>query len=275
MTLAEATGRTYGPATLLVEPSAVAAFVAATGDDPIRWAEHAPPSYAAAALFAVAPSFLDDPVAGGIRSLIHTEQTFRWSRPLEIGEALAVDGRVADVRTRRSLHLVTFEMTAGSWLEGTASFLMSPEAAARSEEEPEPPHDARAAFDPAPPAPLPSEGEDLPPLHRSASRADLVRYAAAGGDWNPIHWDHAAAVAAGLPGVVVHGLLMASWLCQAAGRHIPGVHPLAEMRFRFRKPLRPSAAAVITGAAGTDGELRLALSAGGAPLVSASARVTA
>ena len=77
------------------------------------------------------------------------------------------------------------------------------------------------------------------------------------------------------PGVVVHGLLMASWLVQAAARHAEGPHPLAEMRLRFRKPLRPATAAEITGTAGTDGGLELRLSTAGDTLVTASARVTA
>lgn len=276
MTLAEAAGRRYGPVPFRIEPSGVAAFVEATGDDPVRWADHAPPSYAAAALFAVAPSFLGDrAVAGETRSLIHTEQSFRWLRPLEVGETVEVSGVVGAVRARRSLNLVTFEVGAGSWLEGTATFLMSSEAAAAAGEEPEPPHDARAGFDPALPVPLPGDGAPVPPLRRSASRADLVRYAAAGGDWNPIHWDHQAAVAAGLPGVIVHGLLMASWLIQAAARHAPGPRPLEEMSLRFRKPLRPGRPAEINGSASSGGGLHLTLEAPEGVLVTAGARVTA
>jgi acyl dehydratase len=39
------------------------------------------------------------------------------------------------------------------------------------------------------------------------SRADLVRYAGASGDFNPIHYNDAAAAALGLPGVIAHGML--------------------------------------------------------------------
>ncbi len=275
MTLAEVAGRRYGPVSLLIAAPSVASFVAATGDDPHRWADHAPPSYAAAALFTVAPAFLSDGDAAGVtRSLIHTEQSFTWHRPLEVGETIDVEGRVAEVRARRSLNLVTFEVTAGSWLQGTATFLMSAEAAAAADEEPEPAQDV-AAIDERPSSrPFPAAGSEISSMARSASRADLVRYAGASGDWNPLHWDHQAAVEAGLPGVVVHGLLMASWLIQAAARHAPGPHPLAEMRLRFRKPLRPAVQATITGSA-TDGTgLALQVAADGATLVSATARVT-
>jgi len=39
------------------------------------------------------------------------------------------------------------------------------------------------------------------------TRTDLVRYAGASGDFNPIHYSEAMAARAGLPGVVAHGLL--------------------------------------------------------------------
>jgi acyl dehydratase len=39
------------------------------------------------------------------------------------------------------------------------------------------------------------------------TREQLVRYAGASGDFNPIHYSDQFAVAAGLPGVVAHGLL--------------------------------------------------------------------
>lgn len=38
-------------------------------------------------------------------------------------------------------------------------------------------------------------------------RADLVRYAGASGDFNPIHWNERVAGDAGLPGVIAHGML--------------------------------------------------------------------
>ena len=39
------------------------------------------------------------------------------------------------------------------------------------------------------------------------TRADLVAYAAASGDHNPIHWNQAFAESVGLPGVIAHGML--------------------------------------------------------------------
>ena len=39
------------------------------------------------------------------------------------------------------------------------------------------------------------------------TRADLVRYAGASGDFNPIHYSERIATQMGLPGVIAHGML--------------------------------------------------------------------
>lgn len=52
-----------------------------------------------------------------------------------------------------------------------------------------------------------AEGDELPPLSVRVTRADLVRYAGASGDFNPIHWSDRVASSAGLPGVIAHGML--------------------------------------------------------------------
>ena len=90
-------------------------------------------------------------------------------------------------------------------------------------------------------------------ITRSASRLDLVKYAAASGDFNPIHFDHDAARGAGLAGVVVHGLLMAAWLLQPVAALGNGAAPLASAKLRFRDPLFPAEAAALSGRARDDG----------------------
>lgn len=52
-----------------------------------------------------------------------------------------------------------------------------------------------------------SVGDELPSLQVPLTRADLVRYAGASGDFNPIHWNPAVATAVGLPDVIAHGML--------------------------------------------------------------------
>ena len=49
-------------------------------------------------------------------------------------------------------------------------------------------------------------GTALPLREYAVTRADLVRYAGASGDRNPIHWSDRVASSVGLPGVIAHGM---------------------------------------------------------------------
>lgn len=223
MNLVDLEGATYGPVPWRVAVDAVSDFVEVTGDDPDRWSEQAPPGFAAAALFAVAPDLLSLLYE---HSVIHGEQTFDWSEPLPIGELLDVSGRVTRVRERGGVHFITFEMQAGDVLTGKSLFLASGESIPGGQttfERPEPPHGYRG---------------EIGPGQVSASRADLIRYASATRDWNPVHWDHDAGVAAGFPGVVVHGLFQAAWALRAFAETADR-YP-ASARFRFKSPLLPA-----------------------------------
>jgi hydroxyacyl-ACP dehydratase HTD2-like protein with hotdog domain len=230
----------------------VAQFIAATRDDPERWIHHAPPSLAGAALFAVAPKLLGDPSIA-TRQVVHGQQLFVWHGPLSIGLVTEVMGKVGRVRHRGDTTFVEFVVTVASegrpLVEGSSTFVLPEVRADSGPERAEPP---AAATGPNTPWPAPARS----PLLRSASRADLVRYAGASQDWNPIHWDHASARAGGLPGTVVHGLLQAAWALQAASLQQPGPHPVAEARFRFRRPLFPSVGVEVRGRG--PGELEVA-----------------
>jgi len=51
-----------------------------------------------------------------------------------------------------------------------------------------------------------SEGEELKPWSYTVERVNLVMYAGASGDFNPIHWNEPFAKAVGLPDVISHGM---------------------------------------------------------------------
>jgi acyl dehydratase len=50
-------------------------------------------------------------------------------------------------------------------------------------------------------------GDVLPPLTVVVTRGQLVRYAGASLDFNPIHWNQRVAQTVGLPDVIAHGML--------------------------------------------------------------------
>ena len=52
-----------------------------------------------------------------------------------------------------------------------------------------------------------AKGDELPSLSVPVTREDLVRYAGASGDFNPIHWNERFAAEVGLPDVIAHGML--------------------------------------------------------------------
>jgi len=49
-------------------------------------------------------------------------------------------------------------------------------------------------------------GTELPAQTFQVQRADLVKYAGASGDFNPIHWNQRVATSVGLPDVIAHGM---------------------------------------------------------------------
>ncbi len=65
-------------------------------------------------------------------------------------------------------------------------------------------------------------GDPLPPLTKPpVSKVQLVRYAGASGDFNPIHTDDEAARRSGLKGVIAHGLLVMGFVGEAVATWAP------------------------------------------------------
>jgi acyl dehydratase len=82
-----------------------------------------------------------------------------------------------------------------------------------------------------------AKGDELPPATIRVSRADLVRYAGASGDFNPIHWSDRVAAEVGLPGVIAHGMLTMA----LAGRFVTawagGPAAVRSLGVRFTRPV--------------------------------------
>ena len=57
-------------------------------------------------------------------------------------------------------------------------------------------------------------GAEIPSLVKRPTTQQLVMWAGASGDYNPIHYDAGFAASRGLNGVVVHGQLTTAFLCQ-------------------------------------------------------------
>jgi acyl dehydratase len=81
-------------------------------------------------------------------------------------------------------------------------------------------------------------GDQAPALDHKLTRTDLVMYAGASGDFNPMHTDEIAAQASGLPSVFGHGMFSAGLLATAVTNYV-GIGNLTSYRVRFTKQTWP------------------------------------
>ena len=80
-------------------------------------------------------------------------------------------------------------------------------------------------------------GTELPPLTVTFTRADLVRYAGASGDFNIIHWNERTAVSVGLPGVIAHGMLTMGHAIRVVTQWLGDPSRVVDYQVRFTRPV--------------------------------------
>ena len=80
-------------------------------------------------------------------------------------------------------------------------------------------------------------GDVLPTQSYQVTRADLVRYAGASGDFNPIHWSDRVATSVGLPGVIAHGMFTMALAARALDTWAGAPGGVRELGCKFTKPV--------------------------------------
>ena len=81
-------------------------------------------------------------------------------------------------------------------------------------------------------------GDELTPLAKeTVTRLQLVKYAGASGDFNPIHWDPERAEEMGLGGVIAHGMLSMGFLGEYAAS-LAGPQNVKRLKVRFAAMVR-------------------------------------
>ena len=83
-----------------------------------------------------------------------------------------------------------------------------------------------------------NEGDEAPAISHELTRTDLVTYAGASGDFNPMHHDEVKAKDAGLPSVFGHGMFSMGVLGRAL-TDWAGVGNLKNYKVRFTKQTWP------------------------------------
>lgn len=80
-------------------------------------------------------------------------------------------------------------------------------------------------------------GDELPAQTYRVTRASLVRYAGASGDFNPIHWSDRVATEVGLPGVIAHGMFTMALAARALDTWAGEPGRVRELGCKFTKPV--------------------------------------
>ena len=78
---------------------------------------------------------------------------------------------------------------------------------------------------------------ELAPRTYRITRAELVRYAGASGDFNPIHWSDRIATGVGLPGVIAHGMYTMALVARAVVEWTGDPAAIVDLRVRFTRPV--------------------------------------
>ncbi|MFD7627130.1 MaoC family dehydratase [Streptomyces sp. NPDC059851] len=80
-------------------------------------------------------------------------------------------------------------------------------------------------------------GTELPAASFPVTRATLVQYAGASGDFNPIHWNEKFAKEVGLPDVIAHGMFTMAEAIRVVTDWTGDPGAVVEYGVRFTKPV--------------------------------------
>ncbi|MEY9927859.1 acyl dehydratase [Catenulispora sp. GP43] len=82
-----------------------------------------------------------------------------------------------------------------------------------------------------------AKGDVLPEQTFPIRRVDLVKYAGASGDFNPIHWNERFAQSVGLPDVIAHGMFTMAEAVRVVTDWCGDPGMVVEYQVRFTKPV--------------------------------------
>ncbi|WP_416903820.1 FAS1-like dehydratase domain-containing protein [Micromonospora echinospora] len=251
--MADRTSATLGTLTLPVDRTKVRELARSLRADP----DLVPPTFTVVAAHHApdggSPNELIIAAAGlEQRRVLLGELSWRYRRPVRIGETLTGTVRLDDRTVRRGRRGGTMVLATGStlWCDGAGDevqrsrvVLIEPEA---------PGTGGPTALRHAPTTATAPAGADAPTTAGGAagsggpeglrlSRTDIVRYAGASGDFNPVHHDEGHARRLGFPGVFAMGLLPGGILAAEVARSLHP-RPLADMAIRFTGQTWPDVA---------------------------------
>jgi acyl dehydratase len=90
-------------------------------------------------------------------------------------------------------------------------------------------------------------GQKLEQVVQTIGRADLIRYAGASGDFNPIHWNDEWARSVGLPGVIAHGMFSMGIAARMISAFAGNPAAIKRLRVRFSSMIQPGQTLTVAG----------------------------
>jgi acyl dehydratase len=213
--------RTVTVPELAIDRGNVAAYAAVTG---LRYGDTVPLTYPFALTFPIMMSLVsgfDFPFAA--MGSVHIENHITQHRPIAVTDTVGVKVHAENLREHRKgllVDLVT-DVSVGNepaWHQVT-TFL----------------HQQRTSLSDQPKAP-PQKQPKLPPPNSvlKISPGQIRRYAAVGGDLNPIHMNPVAAKLFGFPTVIAHGMFSAASVLANIEGQLP---PAVRYSVKFGKPI--------------------------------------
>jgi acyl dehydratase len=108
------------------------------------------------------------------------------------------------------------------------------------------------------------------------TRADLVAYAAASGDHNPIHQDEDVARSVGLPGVIAHGMYTLALAARYVDEELDEPGRIAQIGAKFTRPVvvpEDGTEVVVAGEMRDESTVLLTVTCGGEKVLGAASAV--
>jgi 3-hydroxybutyryl-CoA dehydratase len=241
-------GYAFPSTVLALDAQSVERYLRATQDDhAVYWREgavHLVPPLAVAAL-AFRGIAQEAALAPGS---LHTGQEVLFRRLVTVGERLSVQAHVTASSRRRGFVALAIDLAATdeggeSALLGSLTLMVAgaqdgAPAGARRAAAVETPVDAlEPVAYPALAPPALVVGQELGPLVRIVTQERIDQYAAASGDYNPIHVDPAFAARSPFGGTVAHGMLLLAYLSTLLTRAFGRAWlQTGALRVKFRNP---------------------------------------
>lgn len=93
-----------------------------------------------------------------------------------------------------------------------------------------------------------SVGDQLPVEQQTVTQGDVIRYAGASGDFNPLHWDaEYAAQVSPTGGLIAHGMLTMGLVSRAVTAWAGGAEKVQAIEASFRAPCPVGSTVSIAG----------------------------